>query len=104
MPDIEKSQEQGGTGIGCALVMLGINTVLIGLVAVSFSQGPYSSPEQEFWYRYGSLALFVAGSILPAILLFTVRRSLRVSGASVAWRGATFLIVLWYVMMSGGGV
>jgi hypothetical protein len=107
MFDVRQRQSPGQESeprMGCALAMLGVNTVLIGLATVSFTQGPYSSREQEFWYRYGSLAFFVAGSILPGIALFADRRSRVVIGASIAWMAATFLAFVRYAMMSSGGV
>lgn len=104
MQNVEKQVGTDRAGFGCALAVLGVNTLLIGLVTASFTQGPYSSEEQELWYRYGSLAFFVVGSILPAIALFAGRQSRWVLGASVAWMAATFVAFVWYVMMSGGGV
>ena len=58
------------SGTGCLLVMLGINALLIGLLAFSFSHGPYSSRGQELWYRYGSIGFLVAGAVLPALALW----------------------------------
>jgi hypothetical protein len=104
MQEGETQERKGGPRIGWALAILGVNTVLIGLITTSFTQGPYSSHEQELWYRYGSLAFLVAGSVLPAIALFAAHRSRWVVGASIAWMAATFLAFVWYAMMSGGGV
>ncbi len=104
---MQNVEEQDGTdraGLGCALAVLGVNTLLIGFVTASFTQGPYSSDGQELWYRYGSLAFFVVGSILPAIALFAGCKSRWVPSASVAWMAGTFVAFVWYVMMSGGGV
>ena len=104
---MQNAEEQGGidrTGIGCAPTALAVNTLLTGLVTASFAQGPYSSAEQELWYRYGSLAFFVGGTILPGAALFTWRHSRWVLGACVAWMAASFVAFVWYVMMSGGGV
>ena len=53
--------------VGRAWTMLVVNVVVIGFLTASMVQGPYSSREQELWYRYGSLGLFVAGVILPAV-------------------------------------
>jgi hypothetical protein len=100
----EPHDAQNRPGIGCELALLGVNTLLIGLAATSFTQGPYSSLEQELWYRCGSLGFFVAGSLLPAIAMFAARRSRWVIGASIAWMAATFVGFVWYAMMSGGGV
>jgi hypothetical protein len=91
-------------GIGCAWALLGINTVLIGLLTASFVQGPYSTNEQELWYRYGSLGFFMAGVVLPAIVLFSVRRSRWLVIASTAWMLLALLGFVWFGMMSSGGV
>jgi hypothetical protein len=91
-------------GTGCAWALVGINTMLMGLLAASFVQGPYSSSEQELWYRYGSLGFFLAGAALPAIALFAGRRSRRVVVASTAWMLMLLLAFAWFAMMSGGGV
>ncbi len=91
-------------GIGCAWALLGVNTVLMGLLAASFSQGPYSSTGQELWYRYGSLGFFLVGAVLPAIVLLAGRRSTRLIVASMAWMFVTFLAFVGFAMMSGGGV
>jgi hypothetical protein len=45
-------------GIGCSWALLALNTLFMGLLTASFVQGPYSSSQQELWYRYGSLGLF----------------------------------------------
>ncbi|MGB3167322.1 MAG: hypothetical protein WBA68_11160 [Alteraurantiacibacter sp.] len=91
-------------GIGCAWFLLGVNALLMGLLAASFGQGPYSSAEQELWYRYGSLSFFVAGAVLPAVALFAFRRLRWVVLASTAWMLAVLLAFVWFAMMSGGGV
>ena len=91
-------------GVGCAWALLGINTVLIGLLTASFVQGPYSSGEQELWYRYGSLGFLLAGVVLPAIGLFTARRQRWVIITSTVWMLITLLSFAWFVMMSSGGV
>jgi uncharacterized membrane protein YozB (DUF420 family) len=91
-------------GIGCAWALLALNTVLMGLLAVSFVQGPYSSRGQEIWYRYGSLGFFLAGAALPAIALFAARHSRWVAIASSIWMLTVLLGFAWFAMMSGGGV
>jgi hypothetical protein len=91
-------------GIGCAWALLGVNAVLMGLLAATFMQGPYSSTEQELWYRYGSLGFFLAGAALPAIALFAGRRSRWVVIASTTWMLTLLLAFAWFAMMSGGGV
>jgi hypothetical protein len=101
----QKAGEQNRVeGIGCAWTLLGINAVLMGLLAASFVQGPYSSNEQELWYRYGSLGFFLAGAALPAIALFAARRSRWIIVASTAWMLVCLLAFAWFAMMSGGGV
>lgn len=91
-------------GIGCSWALLGLNTVLMGLLAVSFGQGPYSSGQQTLWYRYGSLGLFLAGAVLPAVALVAGRRSFRIVAVATAWMLLTLLAFAWFAMMSGGGV
>jgi hypothetical protein len=91
-------------GIGCAWTLLIVNTLLIGLLTASFVQGPYSSSEQELWYRYGSLGFFSAGAALPAIALFAARRLRWVVIASTVWMLMVLVGFAWFAMMSGGGV
>lgn len=70
---------------GCVWSMLGVNAVIIGLLTLSYTQGPYSSWEQELWYRYGSLAFLSGGVILPAIaMLLGASRSRKMMGLLVA--------------------
>ena len=71
----DEHEKNGSEGVGCAWTLLALNTVLIGLLMTSMVQGPYSSGEQELWYRYGSLGFFLAGAVVPAIALFALRRS-----------------------------
>jgi hypothetical protein len=85
--------------------MLGINALLIGLAALSFSQGPYSSTEQELWYRYGSLGFLLGGAIIPAIALLSgARRSALAITLLTAWMFAALFGFLIYAFYSGGGV
>lgn len=100
----EADRQNRGEDIGCAWVVLGVNTVLIGLFTASFVQGPYSSNGQELWYRYGSLAFLLAGSILPTIALLAGRRSIVLVVATTLWMLTTLLAFVWFAMMSGGGV
>lgn len=87
------------------LVVLAINAVLIGLLAFSFSHGPYSSQEQELWYRYGSIVFLVAGVILPAIALcFGAMRFQWAVIALTVWMIAVLAAALIYAFFSGGGV
>lgn len=100
----EVGEHKQGGGVGCAWAMLAINAAFIGLLTVSFVQGPYSRSEQELWYRYYSLVFLVAGVVLPAIVLFAVRRARGVVIFATVW----MLIVIFgfgcYAMLSGGGV
>ena len=89
---------------GCAFAMLAFNTVVIGFTAASFAQGPYSSFEQELWYRYGSLAFFIVGCLFPAVMLFAFRRPLWILAGSVGLMLVSLLMFFGYAIMSGGGV
>ncbi len=85
--------------------MLALNSLIIGLAALSFSQGPYSSREQELWYRYGSLGFLLVGVIVPAIALLSgARRSAWATALLTAGMLAAFVGFLVYVFYSGGGV
>ena len=85
--------------------MLGINSLLIGLAALSFSQGPSSSTEQELWYRYGSLGFLLVGAIVPAIALLSgARKSALASNLLTAWMCTALFGFLIYAFYSGGGV
>jgi hypothetical protein len=99
----EGEQNRRG-GIGCAWALLGVNTLLIGLLTASMVQGPYSSTEQELWYRYGSLSFFLAGAVLPAIALFAFRLSRALIVVSTAWMAIILLAFVVFGMMSSGGV
>lgn len=100
----EAGQRGPGQGIGCAGVVLGVNSLLMGLVAISFNRGPYSSAAQELWYRWGSIGFLVAGSILPAIALSALRRSRRAAQICLAWMLVVLAVFLRYAFMSSGGV
>jgi hypothetical protein len=85
--------------------MLAINGALMGLLALSFTRGPYSSTEQELWYRYGSLAFVLGGAVLPAVaVLFGINRWPWAIVALTVWMVATLLAFVGYAMFSGGGV
>lgn len=85
--------------------MLGINALLIGLLAFSFSHGPYSSREQELWYRYGSIGFLIAGAVLPAVaLLLGAARYQWAVIALIMWMLAILMACFVYAMFSGGGV
>jgi hypothetical protein len=97
--------EQGrAENVGDAWTMLVVNVVLIGFLTASMVQGPYSSREQEVWYRFGSLGFFTAGVVLPAAGLFAIRRSRLVIAALNTWMLAVLLAFLWFGAMSSGGV
>jgi hypothetical protein len=100
----EPAEQNRVEGIGCAWALLGVNALLMGLLAASSATGPYSTSEQELWYRYGSLGFLLAGAVLPAIALFAARRSRWVVIVSTSWMFAVLLAFAWYAMMSGGGV
>jgi hypothetical protein len=85
--------------------MLGINALFIGVAALSFSRGPYSSAEQELWYRYGSLGFLLIGAIIPGLaLLLGARRFGWATAILTTWMLAAFLAFLVYAFYSGGGV
>lgn len=93
------------SGVGCVSAMLGINAILIGLLALSFSHRPYSSHEQELWYRYGSLGFLLVGVIIPgAAFWFGALRSQRAIVGLFIWMIATLIACLIYALLSGGGV
>jgi hypothetical protein len=91
--------------IGCAFSIVTLNTLLLGLIAWSFSHGPYSSHGQEVFYRYYSIGLFLAGAIAPAIiLLLGAKRSLIATVALIAWMLFVLVNAIMYAVGSGGGV
>jgi len=92
-------------GFGCAVSVIALNTLLMGLLASTFVRGPYSSWGQEVWYRYGSLGFLLFGAILPAVALaLGARRSRPLIIALTVWMLATLFFSLAYALMSGGGV
>lgn len=93
-----------GKGLGCAWVLAAINLAIMGLVAISFSQGPYSSFEQELWYRWRSLGFVVIGAMAPTVALWLGRKSAKVVVVSMIWLASAFVLFIGYLMMSGGGV
>jgi hypothetical protein len=84
--------------------MLSVNALLMGLFAASFVRGPYSSSEQELWYRYGSFGFFVAGVVLPATVLLAAGHSRWVVIACAVWMLTILLGFAWFAMMSGRGI
>jgi hypothetical protein len=92
-------------GKGCAMTLACINVAAMGLLASTFTTGPFSSVEQELWYRYGSLAFLLLGAVLPgAALLLGTRRHPAVIAATMVWMIAMWLPFAGYVLMSGGGI
>ena len=105
MPDKAPPSSDQSEGMGCAIATLSINGLLMGLTALSFTQGPYSSPEQELWYRYGSLGFLLAGAVVPALILsWRARRWRRAAMATTLWMVVTLVAFLSYALLSGGGV
>lgn len=97
--------KEKGDGFGCAVMLVAFNILAMGLVAFSFSQGPYSSDVQEYWYRYRSIGFLLGGAILPAIVLKLYgHRSAFVNLAVVAWGLIALIAFLGYVAYSSGGV
>lgn len=92
------------SGVGCAWAIVALNAVLMGLVALSFWQGPYSSAGQEHWYRYRSLGYLLGGAILPAIALVAgAGRSAWGTKLLILWAATVLLTFLLYVAASSGG-
>lgn len=89
---------------GCAIFLLIANIGFLGLLALALAQGPYSSFEQKVWYRYGTLSLLLAGVVLPGFLLVLKRQSRRGNGTACGLMGGTFVLAIFYGVMSGGGV
>ena len=85
--------------------LVAINAVIIGLFTFSFAQGPYSSSEQELWYRWISIAFLIVGVLLPAGLVFLRPQSAKRVGVAInIWLVTTLFAFLVYLMLSGGGV
>ena len=90
---------------GCATAFAAFNALVMGLLALSFSSGPYSSPAQELYYRYGSIAFFVFGAVVPgAILIWGPRQSRWIALGLVVWMSVLALAFVNYVFLSRGGV
>ena len=101
----EDGQFQSGkvSGVKGAIAALVVNGSLMGLAALSFTQGPYSSQEQELWYRYGSITFVVFGAVIPAaVLTFAKRRPWMIIALTV-WMVAVLFAFLNYALLSGGG-
>lgn len=87
------------------VALLAVNAVVMGFFTFSFAQGPYSSVEQELWYRWVSIAFFVGGVVFPAGLAairpLTVKRNRM---AMNIWLAITLFAFFAYLFSSGGGV
>jgi hypothetical protein len=93
-------------GIGCLWTILGLNMLLMGLFALSSIWGPYSTTEQEFWYRWVPLGFLLAGAVLPGIGLAVARKPIGPGAISAAiiWLLIALVAFTGFAMMSGGGV
>jgi len=96
-------KQHNDSGIGCVVIALAINGLLMGLAALSFARGAYSSAGQELWYRYGSIAFFTTGFVLPAVVVF-YRRSTSVLLITLSWLFANLIAFVAYVGLSSGGM
>ena len=105
MSEADRSPPAKSRSAGCAIAMLAINGLLMGLATLSFFQGPYSSLEQELWYRYGSIIFTLAGAVIPAIILLSVaKRPPWLVAALTIWMVAVLGVFVGYALISGGGV
>ncbi|HEX8124597.1 MAG TPA: hypothetical protein VF548_03360 [Allosphingosinicella sp.] len=85
--------------------MVSFNALVMGVVALGFASGPYSSFGQELWYRYGSLGFLTGGALLPALaLIFAPRRLPWMVSTIIAWTVMAFLGFAYYALMAGGGM
>ncbi|WP_129586235.1 hypothetical protein [Sphingomonas montana] len=89
---------------GDVWAMLIANVVIIEFLTAGMARGPYSSREQELWYRYGSLGFLFTGVIIPAATMLAIRQSRFVVAFLNAWMFAILLGFMWFVAMSSGGV
>jgi hypothetical protein len=76
----------------------------MGMTLATFAQRPYASFEQEVWYRYGSIGMFLVGVVMPAFALFLLRRSQLALLITTIWTSAALIAYLTFIAMSGGGV
>src|SRR5262245_31745655 len=101
----DEATKENRSGAGCAWSILCFNALIMGLTALTFSQGPYSSWEQELGYRYYSIGFLLGGAILPAVALLSLaRRWTWISAVLAVWMLAVFVAFLGYLMLAGGGV
>ena len=93
------------SGLGCAFSILGLNALIFGFLALSFTQGPFASWGQELWYRYASLGLLLGGAVLPgSALLLGAGRSRRAVIFLTLWMIVWLFVGVGYAINSGGGV
>ncbi len=100
-PSVVQRQNNNGHA---AFTMLVVNGLLMGMTLATFAQGPYASFEQEVWYRYGSIGMFLVGVVMPAFPLFLLRRSQLALLITTIWTSAALIAYLTFIAMSGGGV
>ena len=93
-----------GAPLGCVLILVVVNLLSMGAIATSFSQGPYSSLQQEIWYRYVALGFFILGAVLPTVTLLLFRRRQEWFGTLVIWMLSALLFFGIYLFNSGGGI
>ena len=93
------------TGLGCTVALTTINASVMGMLALSFAKGSYSSPEQEHWYRYGSLGFLLIGVFLPLLAILSRRdRSKRFVENVNVWMVCALVGCFVYAYRSGGGI
>ena len=85
-------------------LLLVVNTIFIGFMTMARIRGPYSSHEQLILYRYGSLALFAAGVLIPWICFVFFRKFVeRHTILASVWLAATLsAVIIWGAALSGG--
>jgi len=92
-------------GLGCAIAVIGLNIVLMSLLASTFVRGPFSDWRQEVWYRGGSLGFLLFGAVFPAVMLaLGARRSRPSIIALTVWMLTVLVFWFAYTLRSGGGI
>ncbi|WP_184075041.1 hypothetical protein [Sphingomonas prati] len=104
MEPAEQTEQEPAKGVGDVWTMLIVNAIFIGFCVALIEQLPFQSREQEFWYRCGSLGLIMAGVVLPAVAIYTIRQSRLVVFCLNAWMSAILIGLLGCGMMLSGGV
>jgi hypothetical protein len=65
--------------LGCAALLIGLNALATGSVALAFARGPFTDVAQMLWYRGVSFGFVLLGAILPgAVLALGAYRSRRI--------------------------